>query len=228
MEITRNPKPATRNPQPVARNPERVTRNAIPVTLTYTGPSMNPILKPGDGLRVLPYGDRKIRVGDVVVIRSPDREEYVVHRVASVGLQGIRTQGDNNSSVDPWVLGPEDIIGRVDRAERKNRTRKISGGSPGRIYVSGVRAFKQMDLKVSGILHPAYRWLATSGIFRKFLPQQMKPQVICFKGSNFTQLQLRMGSRVVGRLLPGQDQWHIRRPFRLFIDEFTLPKPPNI
>jgi signal peptidase len=189
---------------------------------------MNPILKPGDGLRVLPCGDGEIRVGDVIVIHAPDREEYVVHRVVSVDTQGIRTRGDNNSSMDPWVLRPEDILGRVDRAKRKNRTQKIYGGLQGRIYVSGFRAIKQVDLMVSKILHPAYRWLVKSGIFRKFLPQQMKPQVLCFKGSNFTQMQLRMGSRVVGRLLPGQDRWHIRRPFRLFVDEFTLPIPPDI
>jgi len=201
-----------------------ITRNPKPVTLTYTGPSMNPILKPGDRLRVLPCGDGKIRVGDVIVILLPDREKHVVHRVVSVDSQGIRTRGDNNGNMDSWVLCPEDIIGRVDRAKRKNRTKKISGGLRGRIYVSGVRAIKQVDLKVSGSLHPGYRWLAKSGIFRKFLPQQMKPQVLCFKGSNFTEMQLLMGRRVVGSLLPGQDQWLIRRPFRLFIDELTLPK----
>jgi signal peptidase I len=208
-------------------NHEQRTRNQEPF-FTYTGPSMNPTLKPGDRLRVVPYCGRKIRVGDVVVIHSPDREKHVVHRVVSVDSQGIRTRGDNNSNIDPWPLRPEDIIGRIDRAERKNRTKKICAGLRGRIYVSGFRAMKQADSMVSGILHPAYRWFAKSGVFKKFLPQQMKPQVLCFKGSNFTEMQLLIGSRVVGRLLPGQDRWHIRRPYRLFIDELTLPKASNI
>jgi len=208
-------------------NQEPGTLNQEPF-FTYTGPSMNPILKPGDGLRVIPYGGRKIRVGDVVVIHPSDIEEHVVHRVVSIDSEAIKTRGDNNGNLDPWPLRPEDIIGRLDRAKRKNRTQKIYGGFPGRIYVSGFRAIKQVDSMVSRILHPLYHGLAKSGIFRKFLPQQMKPQVLCFKGPNFTQMQLLMGSRVVGRLRPGQDRWHIRRPFRLFVDEFTLPKASDI
>ena len=225
---TRNAEPGTRNPKPETRNHEPATRNSIPVTLTYTGSSMNPTLKSGDVLWVVPYAGRKICVGDVVLIHPFENRGHVVHRVVSVDSQGLRTRGDNNSDTDHWTLCPDDIVGRVGRINRKKRTKKIYGGLPGRIYVSGVRAIKQIDSITSEILHPAYRCLATTGIFRKLLPRQMKPKVLRFKGSNFTEMQVLLGSRVVGRLLPGQDQWRIRRPFRLFIDESTLPKADDI
>jgi hypothetical protein len=36
-----------------------------------------------------------------------------------------------------------------------------------------------------------------------------------------------MGRRVVGRWLPGMTRWYIRRPFRLFVDEESLPENPG-
>jgi hypothetical protein len=39
-----------------------------------------------------------------------------------------------------------------------------------------------------------------------------------------TELQLVMGRRVIGRWLPGKSGWNIRRPFRLFVDEESLPE----
>ncbi len=197
-------------------------------TLNYTGPSMKPTLKPGDGLRVLPYGDRKIRIGDVVVVRPPERKQHVVHRVVSVDSHGIKTRGDNNNSTDAWVLCPEDIIGQVVCVNRKNRSKTICGGLRGKIYASGLRAIKQIDLTVSKILHPVYHRLARSGIFKSLLPQQLKTHVLCFRRANGIDMQLLMGTRVIGRRLTGQDQWHIRRPFRLFVDEYTLLKAQNI
>ena len=192
-------------------------------TLNYTGPSMKPTLKPGDGLRVHPYGDRKIRIGDVVVVCPPERERHVVHRVVSIDSHGIRTRGDNNNIMDDWVLCTEDIIGQVVCVNRKNRSKTIYGGLRGRIHASGLRAIKQIDLTISRILHPVYHRLASSGIFRNLLPQQLKTHVLCFRRANGIEMQLLMGRWVVGRRLTGQDRWHIRRPFRLFVDECSLP-----
>jgi hypothetical protein len=189
---------------------------------------MKPTLKPADGLRVLPYGDRKIRIGDVVVVRPPERKQHVVHRVVSFDSHGIKTRGDNNNSTDAWVLCAEDIIGQVVCVNRKNRSKTICGGLRGKIYASGLRAIKQVDLAVSKILNPVYHRLAGSGIFKSLLPQQLKTHVLCFRRANGIEMQLLMGRWVVGRRLTGQDRWHIRRPFRLFVDEYTLPKAQNI
>ena len=184
---------------------------------------MFPTLKTGDTFRVVPYNDRDISVGDVVVFPSPYERTPIVHRVVSIDLHGIRTRGDNNNNMDGWVLCTEDIIGQVVCVNRKNRSKTIYGGLRGRIHASGLRAIKQIDLTISRILHPVYHRLASSGIFRNLLPQQLKTHVLCFKRANGIEMQLLMGRWVVGRRLTGQDRWHIRRPFRLFVDEYTLP-----
>ena len=79
----------------------------------YSGPSMNPTLKAGDSLRVAPYENTRINVGDVVVFHTPERERHVTHRVISVDSRGVRTRGDNNNKTDSWLLRPDEIIGRI-------------------------------------------------------------------------------------------------------------------
>ncbi len=189
----------------------------------YTGPSMNPTLRVGDYLKVIPYGDGRIRVGDVVVFRPPEQECHVVHRVVSVGSQGIRTSGDNNSNIDPWILSPDCIAGRVVSAQRRGRNLKIHGGVWGKTLTPVRLARRRITLTISRILHPAYHWLARSGVFRKVLPRLFKTQILCFQRTNGVEMQLLMGRRVIGRRLPGKGYWQIRRPFRLFVNESSLP-----
>jgi signal peptidase I len=191
--------------------------------MNYIGPSMNPTLKPGDGLRVLPYGDREIRIGDVVVVRSPTGNKQVVHRIISLESGHIRTRGDNNNKPDSWVLHPDDIAGRVICTYRGNKRIPVHGGARGRINCTVFRAIKLINSKVSLVLSPLYHSLARSGILRNLISQRMKTQVVCIRRSNCTEMQLHLGRRIIGRRLPGQNRWHIVRPFRLFIDEATLP-----
>ena len=110
-----------------------------PSDMNYAGPSMNPTLKAGDGINVIPYGNRKFFIGDVVVFPRPEGNDNVVHRVVAVDSQGIRTRGDNNLNMDPWVLLPDDIIGRVVSAKRKNRNVTIHGRIRGSIIASALR-----------------------------------------------------------------------------------------
>ncbi len=114
----------------------------------YIGPSMNTTLRSGDVLQVLPYGGRSIRPGDVIVFRPPGKNRTAVHRVVSVAGDGIRTQGDNNRSVDPWVLRPDCVVGRVVRVQRKSRRRPILGGPWGRLHLSLKRVARVMDSKI--------------------------------------------------------------------------------
>ena len=191
--------------------------------LNYTGPSMNPTLKAGDGLSVVPYGNGRIQIGDVVVFREPEGKNNIVHRVVAVESQGVRTKGDNNINIDPWILLPDDIIGRVVSAQRKSKSLTIRGGSWGRIFAPLLWIIKQFNLSVSRILHPAYHMLAESGIFTKFNSFLPKTRILSFNRHEGIEYQLLMGNRVIGRRLPGKDQWQIVRPFRLFVDETSLP-----
>ena len=195
----------------------------MPRDLNYTGPSMSPTLKAGDGLSVVPYGNRRIQIGDVVVFREPEGKNNIVHRVVAVESQGVRTKGDNNINIDPWILLPDDIIGRVVSAQRKSKSLTIRGGVWGRIFAPLIWIIKQVNLSVSRILHPAYHMLAGSGIFIKFNSFLPKTRVLSFNRHEGREFQLLMGNRVIGRRLPGKDHWQIARPFRLFVDEASLP-----
>lgn len=193
----------------------------------YIGPSMNPLLKPGDRLQIVSYELDKMRVGDVVVFISPNNGSKVVHRVTSVNSDGIRTRGDNCNYQDEWVLSREHIIGRVVVAQRGERRRKVYGGPIGQLLGVATRAIKAIDVSICFLLRPAYDRLARAGVFRRWLPNKIKTKLISFDRVEGTELQLLMGRRVIGRWLPGKTGWHIRRPFRLFVDEESLPENPG-
>ena len=189
----------------------------------YTGSSMSPTLRTGDGLRVIPYGDSKIRIGDVVVYLSPKHDRYVVHRVVSINAQGICTKGDNNKNIDPWVLRPDDIIGRVVSARRKGRRVNIRRGEWSRIFAPAHWVRKLVNLTIFRIFHPVYHYFAQSDIIGNVFSRRFKTQILYFKRTNGIEMQLLMGQWVIGRCPPGKDQWQIRRPFRLFVNEASLP-----
>ena len=193
-------------------------------TLNYIGPSMNPILKSGDRLRIIPYDGKAVGRGDVIAFLASGGDSKIIHRVVSVSSKGISTRGDNSSHVDPWILRPDQILGRVVAAQRGNKRRRIFGGTVGRLLAVTVRAIHGVDSCVSFLLRPAYREFARAGILSRLLPIQMRPRVISFKRDGGTEQQLLMGRRVIGRLLPGMARWNIRRPFRVFVDEESLPE----
>ncbi len=184
---------------------------------------MNPTLRAGDRLEVNPYEGRKIRPGDVIVFLSPENGSKITHRVFSIIPGGIKTQGDNNKSIDPWVLGPDDIIGQVVCAHRGNREKQVFGGLIGRSYARALRTLRRVDSSMSSLLYPAYDWLSRSGIFGRLLPGQRKTRVVSFNRPAGRELQLHMGEWVIGKWMPHRRQWQIRRPFRLFVDEASLP-----
>ena len=192
-------------------------------TFDYNGPSMNPTLKAGDQLRVVPYENTRIRVGDVIVFQAPQRKRHVTHRVVSVNSLGVRTRGDNNKKTDSWILQTEEIKGWVDSALRGAKKVPIHGGIRGMMYTSALRYTKRANMIISSILHPAYHRLAESGIFRRTIPHATKPRVFCFMRPNGVEMQLLMGRWIIGRRRPGGKQWQVRRPFRLFVDAASLP-----
>ena len=202
-------------------------RNSVDLKpLNYIGPSMNPLFKSGDRLKIISHDLEKIRVGDVVVFYSPEDESKVVHRVVSVSSNGIKTRGDNCDQVDPWILRPDQILGRVVSAQRGKRRWRVFGGPLGHSLAVAIRAIRSIDSNLTSLLRPFYQRLARAGVFRRWLPACMKTRAISLSHPAGTELQLLMGRRVIGRWLPGKTRWHIRRPFRLFVDEASLPGNP--
>ena len=188
------------------------------------GPSMRPTFKPGDGLTVTSYGRKKIRVGDVVLFRHPQGGYNIVHRVVSVGPKGIRTRGDNNVHMDPWTLQKGDILGQVVSARRKNTNVVVTGGMPGLVTALAIRAMKKINLRLSKLFRPIYHRLERSGLFNACLPLIPRMRLLSFEKPQGRELYLFMGARPIARRSAGGSKWQISRPFRLFINETSLPE----
>jgi len=189
----------------------------------YRGPSMNPTLKALDVLHIEPYHNERIRRGDVILFTSPRNGCQVVHRVVSVESRGIRTRGDTNPGIDPWILEPNRVLGRVVSIRRRNRLKRIPGGPLGRLAGGAVRMSRGLDGLVSTLLRPAYRLLARKHIFHTWALRITRIRILELRRPSGTEQQLLLGRRVIGRRLPGDDRWSIRRPYRLFVDEESLP-----
>jgi signal peptidase len=186
----------------------------------HTGTSMHPTLSELDLLEIKPYSHRPIRVGDVILFLLSKGDKPVVHRVVRISPEGIRTRGDGNNRVDTWILSPEDVIGQVVRAVRGKRRRPIYGGTFGRVWSLGVGGFKMLVRSLSLPYYLLARW----GNLRHWGPIQKRMRIIAVNHSQGKELKLMLGRWVIGWRRPEGLEWQIRRPFRLFVDERSLPK----
>lgn len=82
---------------------------ATPVVAVFSD-SMAPTLQRGDMVIVL--GVQDIAPGDIIVFDA-GRGYPIIHRVVDVADGGIRTKGDHNLNVDPWIIGFDDVYGKA-------------------------------------------------------------------------------------------------------------------
>ena len=207
-------------------NPGGYARTVGPndtVSLFYKGPSMNPVLNSPDVLHVVPYGQSRIRRGDVVVFPSPEGDCKVVHRVVSVNGKEVRTKGDNNGHADSWVLKRESIIGRVDWIERGDTKIRIYGGLAGRAQAVALKLMRALGSSTCHLLRPLYAHLAQNRALKRWFASRAAMRIISLNRPEGEELQLLVGQRVIGRRPAGKRFWLIRRPFMLFVDEKSLP-----
>jgi hypothetical protein len=188
----------------------------------YYGSSMAYVFQPGDRMKVVSCGQAEIRRGDVIVFNPPGEDRLVVHRVIETGPGGIRTRGDGSSHEDPWVLKQEEIRGRVVAFARNGRMHAVRRGIAGRLQATAMRGAQRLDRFLSNILHPLYRRLSQQSAFRRLLPISMAPRIATFGRPEGTDMQILMGRQVIGRRVAGAG-WVIKRPYRLFVDEKSLP-----
>jgi len=193
------------------------------VSLFYKGPSMNPLLTTPDVLHVRPYNGAEIRRGDVVVFPSPDGDCKVVHRVVSINGEEIRTKGDNNGHPDAWVLRREHIIGRVDWIERGDANIRIYSGATGRVQALVLKVVRLVESCACFLVRPVYNRLSKNRVLKRWFSDWTVRRVIAIARPEGEELQLLVGGRVIGRRPAGRHYWLIRRPFRLFVDDDSLP-----
>jgi SynChlorMet cassette protein ScmC len=187
-----------------------------------TGTSMIPTLCEPDLLEIRPYGSARVRPGDVVCFKSPTTGKMVVHRVVAAGPGGIRTRGDNNPADDDWALQPGDINGRVSAAQRGARRRAVHGGWRGPFVLRFARLGRRIRSSTGILPHALYQSLSGLGVFGRVLPASLRPRPVCFDTRYRAFLKLLMGTQTVGHYDFRRKKWHIRRPFRLFVDERAI------
>lgn len=184
--------------------------------IVYQGFSMSSTFQDMDVLYYIP--NKRIRSGDVVVIKIPESERKVIHRVISVGKKGIRTMGDNNPRPDRWLLSPDHILGSVAYGYRGRRRFRVPGGPVGLAKMFQVR-LKRLIIKTA---YPVLSSLYHSFHISSLVVFLLRPKKVAFKRSDGTELHLLARGRVIGRRLPGQ-KWQIKSPFRFFLDVDSLP-----
>lgn len=196
---------------------------------THVGNSMNPTLLTSDILEIIRYGNMSLNVGDVIFFLPNGESSPVVHRISQINHdEGIRTRGDKNSKNDPWLLQPEDVFGRVVAAWRGQKRRAIASGKTGTLIYSFSRIKRIVDRTLSSAFGPLYHFLSLRGIVQSLLPNRFKPRIIAFQINGKKQLKLMMNCQQVGYYDTQQKRWHIRRPFRLFVDAYTLTTPNQL
>jgi hypothetical protein len=196
----------------------------MPGKLLYRGASMNPLFREGDVCELIPYHGLAIHPGDVVAFTVPETPGKIIHRVVAVKPWGILTKGDNSPALDDWVVKPGDILGKVVAIRRQGRTLPVPSQAPASLFF--LKGRQWCDRTFSRLLQPVYHRLARSGLFQGRLGAWLQPQLFYFPHPEGPEWQLWLGKLLIGRKLPSQAQWNIRRPFRLLVDEATLPHQP--
>jgi len=90
-------------------------------SFTVTGMSMWPFLCHGrDSVILRAPVSEEIKVGDIVLLKIPVYEKYLLHRVTKLRDGRVQTTGDNNCFRD-GLFPISCIIGVVDSLERKGK-----------------------------------------------------------------------------------------------------------
>lgn len=110
----------TANPyQALAREVWHSGETGVPLRLTVTSDSMQPLLRPGDIVVVQPADPHALQPGEVIVVQRGG--EWITHRLVAFDEHGWQTHGDNTRYADRAASAGE-IVGRVIAIERGDQT----------------------------------------------------------------------------------------------------------
>ncbi len=189
---------------------------------------MSPVLKPGDGLILNPdvtFDD--LRRGDIICFKSMNNPTYVVHRIIAITHGGLITRGDNNPENDPDPATPDQNPLLLTHIRRGSQTIRIHGGAKG-MMVYRKNRIRRLVLRyiISPLILALKRIIATlsdSGFLYRLNPLDKKISVFQFNSNGKTAFMLFSGKRRIGHL-KDNGKWHIRIPWRFFVDPQKLTK----
>ena len=78
-----------------------------------TSDSMYPTFKTGDLLMIRSVDIDDIQAGDVIMFTVPTEKELIIHRVESIGEEGIYTKGDATNATDNWIVDVNDVEAKL-------------------------------------------------------------------------------------------------------------------
>ncbi len=187
----------------------------------FSGWSMFPTLVEPSVMLVRPYPSTgEVRPGDVVLFRPAEAPAGVVHRVLRVTPAGLVTRGDNNAQDDRELLDADRIVGKVVEAWSGPRRRRVAGGTRGLVRHRVLRLRPFVSRWARTLLRPVYRALGGAGCF-----PTLSPRVLAFRSGEARIWKALLGKHVVGVYDSRLRVWQVRLPYRLFVDDRSLPRP---
>lgn len=130
-----------------------------PFRFSARGYSMVPFIRDEDIITVMPLGQVKPGVGDIVAFIRPNKLNLVVHRVLARLETTVLVQGDNREGNLDEVIPYENLIGRVTRIERGGQNIRLGLG-PERYmiaWLSRVRLLVPLSIRLALLLKPFSR-----------------------------------------------------------------------
>jgi hypothetical protein len=89
--------------------------------------------------------------------------------------------------------------------------------------------FGQRIRRCAGLVpHRLYSFVTGLGPFDRLLPRSLRPRLVRFDARHRVFLKLLSGRQTVGLYDDRREEWRIRRLFRLFVNERSLPRPKSI
>lgn len=169
----------------------------------------------GDVFYSVPVLFSQLRPGDVIVFRHPRSDaciQQTVHRVVKCTAMGLITQGDACALPDATVVVASQLLGRVVRVQRGNKSYPVWNGWAGRLWARYV----QIRRRLLGLGHAPYRWLHESGLVRRL----WRPPVSCvtIATAQAPLVKYLHRGKTIAVWRPSTQAFWCRKPYDLVLD----------
>lgn len=188
-----------------------------PPKLFYRGSSMKGTFKPGDRLSIEKIPFNQIRQGDLIIFRKTinGQAEFVVHRVHAIETDGLVTRGDNLRGKDCGLVTADNLIGRVVRFDRHEKTLIVGNGFNGRLRAKWLHFRLIMKRLLKRAFRMPYRLLKKSGIVAKIWRPDIK--MILFQTPDGPLIKYIHKNHTIANSWVSLNITQIKKPYELVI-----------
>ena len=186
--------------------------------LTFVvGFSMFPTLHPGDEVFALKSGS--FTVGDVICYHLGSKS--ILHRITKVEKNKIYTKGDNNLNIDTNPITQKDIIGKLVKIRRDNKTYKIRNGFSGYLTRKKCLIIKKVKITIYALLKPACNLKPILWFLNKIGQVIINNHLSIIKQTNNC-LMIYCGNKCCGYYDSNNKEWVLKNRFKLFFSNKQL------